>query len=554
MKGPPLPAVRHATLGDALDTAARSRHGLVFVDLRERERRVPWSEILAEAARGATALVAAGVRPGDRVALVLRTSPEFVTMFFAALLARAIPVPLYPPVRLGRLDEYHAQLARMLQRVGARMVVSESMIRGFLGRAIEQARPPLGCRNAAELSASRATRVAASPDDIAFIQFSSGSTVDPKPVALSHRNLGAQLAALESLLLPDAPPIGVSWLPLYHDMGLIGCLLLAVYHPGTLVLLAPEHFITRPALWLRAIARHRAGISPAPNFAYALCARRVRNEELAGLDLSCWRHALDGAEPIAVSAARRFCERFARVGFDPGALQPVYGLSEAALAVTFTKCGRELRIARRGAREIASVGRPVPGMELVLREGRVFVRGASVMTEYFGDPEATARAIVDGWLDTGDLGFVREGELYISGRAKDVVIVRGANHSAQEFEECLDGIDGVRAGCAVALGFVPPDGDGEELLILAEHTGSADAAAIRAAILERTGVRAHTVALLEPGTLPRTSSGKLRRGEALRRFCDGSLAPPRRMGAFALARELVRSAWAYARIPEEQGA
>jgi acyl-CoA synthetase (AMP-forming)/AMP-acid ligase II len=208
---------------------------------------------------------------------------------------------------------------------------------------------------------------------------------------------------------------------------------------------------------------------------------------------------------------------------------------------------------RRGAREIVAVGQPVPGMEVDVRDGRIWVRGVSVMTEYFGDPEATARVLCDGWLDTGDLGFIRDGELYISGRVKDVVIVRGANHAAQEFEECLDGIDGLRAGCAVALGFVPPGGEGEELLILAEQSGRADTEAIRAALLEHTGVRAHTVELLEPGTLPRTSSGKLRRAEALRRYLAGELAPPRRMGPLALARELVRSAWAYARLPEEQG-
>ena len=549
MKGPPLPKVRHGTLGEALVNAAKSPYELVFVDLRERERRVTWAEIFDHAAKAATALARAGVRPGDRVALVLRTSPEFVSLFFGVLLARAVPVPLYPPVRLGRLEEYHEQLARMLLRSGVNLVVTDRMLRGFLGPAIARARPSLGCVLASELSADARTLLPSSPDELALIQYSSGSTVDPKPVALTHRNVTTQLAALESLLLYDSPPVGVSWLPLYHDMGLIGCLLLAAYRPGTLVLIAPEHFISRPALWLRAISRHRAGISPAPNFAYALCAGRVRDAELDGVDLSCWRHALDGAEPIAPAATRRFCNRFARFGFDPRVLQPVYGLSEASLAVTFSPSGRNLKTIRRGQREVISVGTPIPGVELEVREGRIFIRGPSVMQSYFGEPPRKGE-----WLDTGDLGFIAGGELYVTGRAKDVVIVRGANHSAQEFEESLDGIAGVRPGCAMALGFVTHEG--EQLLVLAERTpGPSDRDVLRAIsnrILERTGIRPHTIRLLAPGTLPRTSSGKLRRAEALRRFQHGELTPPRKPSPLALAREWLRSAWTLRKV--EQGA
>ena len=548
MKGPPLPPVRHETLGAALDRAAASEHALVFIDLRERERRMSWAEVREGAAQAASALIEAGVAPGDRIALVLRTSPEFVACFFGALLARAVPVPLYPPVRLGRLDEYHEQLVRMLQRSGARIVVTDRLLRGFLGPALARARLPLGCRLAGELQSHRHTALAVSPDELALIQFSSGSTARPKPVALTHRHLTTQLAALESLLLADAPPIGVSWLPLYHDMGLIGCLLLAAYAPGTLALIAPEHFITRPSLWLRAIARHRAAISPAPNFAYALCAGRVRDAELDGVDLSCWRHALDGAEPIAAPSARRFCERFARYGFDPSSLQPVYGLSEASLAVTFSPRG-PLRSLRGASREVVSVGAPIPGVEVDVRDGRIFVRGPSVMSAYFGEPPRPSE-----WLDTGDLGFARGGELYVTGRAKDVVIVRGANHSAQEFEDTLDGIAGVRAGCAMALGIVTTCG--EQLLVLAERTpGPSDREvthAIANAIALRTGIRPHTIRLLAPGTLPRTSSGKLRRAEALRRFQHGALTPPRKMGPLALAREWLRSAWTLRKV--EQGA
>jgi acyl-CoA synthetase (AMP-forming)/AMP-acid ligase II len=373
----------------------------------------------------------------------------------------------------------------------------------------------------------------------------------------------------------------VSWLPLYHDMGLIGCLLSALYYPGNMVLIPPEVFLGRPALWLRALSRHKAFISPAPNFAYGLCVKRVKDEELQGVDLSSWKHALNGAEPVSLETLRRFSERFERYGFSPSALRPVYGLSEASLAVTFPPgergprslqvdadvLARELR-AVEGSRALVSVGSPVAGVELEIRNelghevperrvGRVFVRGPSVMTGYYGDPEATARALgADGWLDTGDLGFVADGELYLTGRAKDLVIIRGANHAPQAFEECLQGVEGVRVGCAVALGFTPEGSEDEALLILAERAGpDVEDAEVeeraRAAIVAGTGIRPHTVRMLEPGTLPRTSSGKLRRSEALRRYLSGELKPPKRVGAVGLAVEMAKSALAFVRSERE---
>ncbi len=584
MKGPPLPAPEHRTVNDALAHAATSHSGITFVDLGEREHFLSFREILERARRTAGALSALGVSSGDRVAIVLPTCPAFVEAYFGALLAGAVPVPLYPPFRLGRLSEYHAATSRMIAAVRASVVLADARTRKLLGRAVERSRPRLGCWNADDLGRAGAgeEQVDVEPDALALIQFSSGSTTDPKPVALSHRNVLAQLAALRALLPPEGrlPHAGVSWLPLYHDMGLISCLLLAVYYPGPLVLVRPEDVLARPALWLRAIARHRATLSVAPTFGYEVCVKRVRDDDLAGLDLSSWRLAVCGAEPVPLDALERFAGRFAAFGFDRRALRPVYGLAEATLAVTFTAPDRDARalgvdaaaLAATGAvvegsRAMVSVGTPIPGSEVEVRApdgkplperamGRVFTRGPSVMTGYFGQPEATARTIRDGWLDTGDLGFVAEGELYISGRDKDLVIIRGANHAAHEFEECLDGVAGVRAGCAVALGFVPDGEPGEQLLILAERprtdgAGGGDALVadlIRHAILERTGIRAHTVRLLAPGTLPRTSSGKLRRAEALRRFLAGELTPPRSVGRARLALEVVRSALAFVRF------
>jgi len=579
MRGPPAPPPRHPTLAHALLAAATHPSGVTFVDLREREVRLGWDQVVARARAAGARFRAWGVAPGDRVAIVLRTEPAFLDAFFGAWLAGAVPVPLYPPVRLGRLEEYRAATARMLALSGARLVVSGGGTLRLLGEVVERAALPLGCRDAAELTAGMppARHPAFDPGPLAppgalgLIQFSSGSTVEPKPVALTHAALQAQVDALTVLVAPVAADVLVSWLPLYHDMGLLGGLLGAMSYPGPLVLIPPEHFLARPALWLRAVARHRGTISPAPSFAYAYCADRVDAADLAGLDLRSWRLALDGAEPISGEALRRFAARFAPHGFDPRSLVPVYGLSEAALAVTFARPGVPLRgrhvdaarMARDGLvvdgdREVVPVGTPVPGVAVEVRDqqgrplgedrlGRIWVSGPALFAGYFGDGAATAKALVDGWLDTGDLGFWSGGQLHVHGRAKDLVIIRGANHAPEEFEESLTGLEGLRPGCAVALGRPEPDG-GESLLILAERSrernpdGDAELEeAVRRGVLRRTGIAPAEVRLLAPGTLPRTSSGKLRRQEALRRSMMGDLTEPTRVGPLSLALAAVRS-------------
>ncbi|MGZ6077422.1 MAG: AMP-binding protein, partial [Myxococcaceae bacterium] len=419
LHGAPQPPQRHASLHEALERAAVSgRRGLTFVAADETETTLGWDAIRARASLVAGALAALGVRPGERVAMVLPTGPEFMDAFFGTLLAGAVPVPLYPPVRLGRLPEYHAATARMLQLSGAVALLSDGRAGRLLGEAVRRGAPRLGLRNVTALRDSGAPPVtrSADPGTLALVQFSSGSTVDPKPVGLSHRAVLAQTDALRALMpddTPEDPQLGVSWLPLYHDMGLIGCLLSAMTYPGPLVLLGPEAFLGRPALWLRALSRHQGTISVAPSFAYAVCARRVKDEEMEGMDLSRWRLALNGAEQVSVDAARRFSERFARWGFRPAALMPVYGLAEAALAVTFSPPRTPLRTVpvdpvelaragkvRAGTRTLASVGIPVPGMTVEVRDqagavaaegmvGRIHARGPSIMEGYVGQPEAT---------------------------------------------------------------------------------------------------------------------------------------------------------------------
>jgi acyl-CoA synthetase (AMP-forming)/AMP-acid ligase II len=566
--------------------AAAGRHpegGLRFVDRSEAATWFGWGEVRERALAVCGGLLHLGIRKGDRVALVFPTGIEFFEGLFGTLLAGAVPVPLYPPVRLGRMNEYLRRTARMLERSGARLVLADSRVRRILGEAVAEARPDLGCRTIGDLPGSAAAPVPVEPSDLALIQFSSGTTVDPKPVALSHRAIAAQVEILNGFW-PDSGEVrhsGVSWLPLYHDMGLIGCIFPALARDATLTLLGPELFVARPALWLRTLSRYRGTVSTAPNFAYSLCVTRVSDQEMEGVDLSGWRIALNGAEPVAPSVVRAFRDRFARWGLRPEALTPVYGLSEAALAVTFSDLDRPFR-ARRfdretmakerraletpDGREIVSVGRPVPGFRLRIVDeaerdlpeghvGRVWAQGPSLMDGYLGDPQATARALRGGWLDTGDLGFLQEGELYLTGRAKEVIILRGRNYAPEEIELAVEEIPGVRAGCAVAVSWLPEDAPGEVLALFVESSREATAAEIEAlpetcreAVLGATNLSPDQVIVLAPGTLPRTSSGKLRRGETLRLHLAGELVPPAPVTPLRLAGAMARSSQAYARM------
>ncbi len=562
MKGAPEIPAKYETLNDMLAAAAQSRESLIFVDRKEREQDVPMARIRQRALSIAADLMARGVRKGECVALVLPTSPQFVESFFGVLLAGAIPVPLYPPFRLGKLDEYHAKTTAMLNAVSAVMVVTDDRIRRLLGFAVEAAAPRLGCVTASSLGGKDSGETTVAPDAVALIQFSSGTTNDPKPVALTHANLLSNLAAIEPFVTNHPPrDLGVTWLPLYHDMGLIGNLLSSFYVPGPLVLLPPELFVAMPAMWLRAISRHSGTVSAAPNFAFGLCLKRIRDDELDGVDLSSWSVCLNGAEAISSEVQRRFIERFERWGFRSEALTPCYGMAEASLGLTFKPPGTAFRslgvdanklaldgVLEPGSNELVSVGRPLAGVEIEIRDdngvtlsagrvGHIHVRGPSVMAGYFGRADLTDQVLADGWLKTGDLGFVHEDELFVCGRHKDIIIVRGANHAPEEFESVCDELDGVRTGCAVAIGFVPEGQHDEALAMLVETTSEASATLddeVASLIEERTGIRPAHVELLAPGTLPRTSSGKLRRREARAQWLAGTLAPPKKVSVAGL--------------------
>ena len=565
MKGAPAIAPKYATLVEMLEAAAMTDVHLTFVDKRENDTEVSFTEIRKRASAIASDLIRRGVRRGDRVALVLPTCPEFVMCLFGIMMAGAVPVPLYPPIRLGRLDEYHRRTAAMLQAVDATLVLTDERIRRMLGVAVQRAAPRLGC-----LTVSGLGKVAGAPvgidvtgDDLAFIQFSSGSTADPKPVALTHANILANLASIDDYTTAEGTenPVGVTWLPLYHDMGLVGNLLLSVYVPAPLVLIPPEMLLAIPGAWLRAMSRHGGTHTTAPNFAFGLCLKRIRDEELEGVDLSRWKICLNGAEPISAGLQERFAERFARWGFSATALTPAYGMAEASLALTFKPAHQFPRavevdgdklaaegVVEPGSKRLTSVGRPLAGVEIELRDrdgavlpegrvGHVFVKGPNIMNGYFNRTDLTDQALHDGWLDTGDLGFLHDGELVVCGRHKDLVIVRGANHAPQDFEVALEGLDGVRSGCVVAVGFVPDGHDDEALAMLVEtdpDTSPTLAQDIASRVEEVTRIRPAHVELLAPGTLPRTSSGKMRRREALTQWLTGTLVPPKKVTAARL--------------------
>jgi acyl-CoA synthetase (AMP-forming)/AMP-acid ligase II len=495
---------------------------------------------------------------------------DFYSAFFGASLAGAIPVALYPPFRLGRLDEYHARTTAQLEESGARLLVTSRRMARLLDRSSEEAKLDLGLVTIEDIPNATPTLFDPSADRVALIQFSSGSTREPEAVRLSHREILANVDAIREVILrayPESAELthrGVSWLPLYHDMGLVGSVFTSLAHPSDLVLIPPEYFVHRPAIWLRAISRYRATVSAAPNFAYGLCADRIQDHELEGVDLSNWCLALNGAEPVAPSVLRRFQSRFRSLGFRESALTPVYGLSEAGLAVTFAAPERMAHtrffdrdaLADRGLAEpsengleLASVGKPLPGYRLRIADSK----GRAVGSQHLGrvlvsGPSIPADLTREGWLDTGDRGFLFDDELYLYGRNKDLIVLRGRNYAPQDIELALDDLPHVRKGCTAALGVVPESGEREELVILVERNRASPpsvdpslAQAVRDSIASRIGVVPDAVRVVEPGTLPRTSNGKIRRAEARRRYLAGDLTAPRRWPRWQLTGELFRS-------------
>jgi acyl-CoA synthetase (AMP-forming)/AMP-acid ligase II len=544
----PRPAA--STLVEALDRGAAEDAPLLTLHGSGAPRPFGARAALAHARRWAVALADAGARRGEPVAILLPTSTDFVGALAGAMLLGAVPLPLPSPMTFGPMDRYLAHLGRVVSHAGARVLATTPrVVTALEGLALRA--DLVGVVTPAEVEATQERAVGPTsldPGDTALLQYTSGTTGRPKGVRVSHRALVANAASIAEGLGLTSSDVGVSWLPMYHDMGLVGVLLTAIAHPYPLHVMAPEAFVMRPRRWLELVSEHRATISTAPNFAYELVARRAKVE---GLELGSWRAALNGAEPVHASTLARFADRLAGTGLARRALTPVYGLAEATLAVSFHPRGAPVDVVdvdraslerdrvvveRRGAagRTIVGVGVPVSGTTIAitddagrtLREGEVGeirVRGPGLMDGYHRDEEASARTLPDGWLRTGDLGFVRDERLYVSGRARELIIQAGRNVHPEDVEEVALGLD-ERFGTAAA--FASPSGDRgtDELVLVLEARGLGDtdrealAERVRGELLATIGVRADAVAFWTVGSIPRTSSGKVRRAACAERW------------------------------------
>jgi len=567
------------TLCSIFERAAGSENGLRFLNRKEKASFFSYADLLGKIKESAGAFVNMGLLPGDKTAIVLPTSPEFFYAFFGVLFAGGVPVPLYPPVRLGRMDEYHIKTAAMLSASDARLVITDNRIRKILGRSVAKAAPELGLVSMDEVKGGKYEEVSVTENVPGLIQFSSGTTMDPKPVLLTHKQILANADAIRYSILDNFPEskerihAGVTWLPLYHDMGLIGCVVLAIAHPADLTLIPPEVFIARPAMWLRAISKYGGSISPAPNFAFSYCVEKIKDEELDGVDLSSWCCALNGAEPVTHHALESFIERFSKNKLPRYALTPVYGLAEAALAVTFSDMKTHFKVKRFNGEKLlngiaqeddkgkplVSVGIPLPEFKVNIKDekgkpcgeniiGNIFAFGPSIMEGYYNQPEKTRDALKERWLNTGDLGFIHEDELYIFGRAKDMIIIRGRNYSPQTIEQAVDEVKGARKGCSAAVGYAGDEKKGEVLWIFIERDKKTNpekekkiAQKAASKVTRTTQLVPDSVIILDPGALPRTSSGKIKRREALRQYLSGTLAPPKDVGIFMMTAEMIRA-------------
>jgi len=518
---------------------------------RTGEQGLSFGQLRDRALRAGAALRECGLRPGDRVALILPTGIDFLLAYFGAQLAGLVPSAIAPPFMPRNRDYYVQDKCAMLNGIGAAALVTTAD-HHQIAHAIRAGVPGMRAVLTADqldvdaAKGSGATDHAVKPGDIAMIQFSSGSNGRQKGVALTHAGIMANLRSQHLAMGTTRKDVFVSWLPLYHDMGLLGCVSQALFAGCQLVLMSPTLFIASPLAWLRAMHEKGGTIGVAPNFGYQLCVDRIGEPESARLDLSRWRLALNGAEMVLEQTLDQFVARFGPLGFRRQTFMPVYGLAEATLAVCFTppQTGpivdrvRRCPLAARGVAEpcgraeagvaVVSVGRPVPGMQVRIVDGagrevaervqgRVLIRSASVMAGYYNDPAATDETLRDGWLDTGDMAY-RAGENFVlTGRYKDVIIKAGRNYMPELFEQAAALVPGVRKNAVAAFG-VALAGKGTETIVVMAETKLRDEAeraelirAVRHAVSRRLEMTPDEVVLVPPRTIPKTTSGKVQR-------------------------------------------
>lgn len=552
------------TLVEAVEYAAKGLRGANFYNAKgDLISTLTWTEAQKRAQKIGRILAGIGFQPGERIALIAETSADFVCFFLGCQYASVLPVPLPLPTSFGGKNGYVGQLRLQLESCMANGVMAP----GFMDDMIAQAAEGTSLRFAGSMadymdSGKDEDPTLPSADDLAYLQYSSGSTRFPHGVAVTHRSLLSNTRGMgyHGVMLRDEDRC-VSWLPFYHDMGLVGTLLTTLTCQMSVDFIPTEEFARRPLSWLRVMSANKGTISYSPTFGFDICTRRaaLRKNALEGLDLSTWRVAGVGAEMIRPEVLRGFIETFGPIGFSEKAFLPSYGLAECTLGVSFAEPGKGIEIdlveeARLAGdrhvlvngkdgnvrmREVVNCGRPLPEYEIDIRDedetplaenhvGRIFIRGTSVMREYYNDPETT-RAVLspEGWLDTGDMGYMKNGDIYIVGRAKDMIIVNGRNHWPQDIEWAAEQIDGVKTGDAAAIS-VPGENSEEVPMILVQcrHSDPAERAkfidAMKRHVHKVTGVNC-MIELVPPRSLPRTSSGKLSRVKARNEYLSGGL-------------------------------
>ncbi|MBU0481446.1 MAG: AMP-binding protein [Proteobacteria bacterium] len=509
-----------------------------------------YGELYRGALKVAAGLQQAGLEFGESVLIMLPTGQEYFCSFFGILLAGGIPAPVYPPGRAKQIEEHLLRHSAIAANCGARIMIVMPEARQFaqlMQHGVGTLKTFLTVNELADLGGSEVVEPVVASGDTAFLQYTSGSTGMPKGVILSHANLLANIRVMGSVVGVSGNDVFVSWLPLYHDMGLIGAWLGSLYFGCRLVIMSPLSFISRPVRWFRAINRYGGTLSAAPNFAYELCQRRIEEKDLKDIDLSSWRCAFNGAEAVSPTIINRFVKRFAGCGFRAESMMPVYGLAESSVGLAFPPLERGVvidRISRKDLMEkglavageqegddtleVVSCGLPLPGHQIRVadqkgrelperRVGSIQFTGPSTTSGYFRNPEASARLFQDQWLDSGDKGYIAAGELYVTGRSKDIIIRGGRNIYPVELEEAVGGIDGIRAGNVAVFGSADKEDATERLIVLAEtrvrnpeklaglRTG------INAAVSDLVGIPPDDIVFAPPNTVLKTSSGKVRR-------------------------------------------
>lgn len=550
-----------STFNEAIDYAARSEKGLNFHDPRGTlTRAYPFREMRDDALIMARRLIAAGIRKEDRVALIAETGPDFAALFCACVYAGAWPVPLPLPTTFGGKESYIDQLSVQLQSADPALLLYPEEIAEMASIAAGKQ----GCRGEswqdfAQREAPELDLPTADPEDICYLQYSSGSTRFPTGVAVTHRALLHNLYGHATTMDLGTNDRVVSWLPWYHDMGLVGCFLSLIANQVSCDYLKPDHFARRPLAWLDMISRNEGTtLSYSPTFGYDICARRISSQSHVGerFDLSRWRVAGNGADMIRPDVMQSFVNAFADAGFKASAFTPSYGLAEAVLAVTVMPPGEGIRVElveeerlsgtprnlSRPARyrAIVNCGKPLPDMEVEIRGedgsvrgdhqiGKVWCRGPSVMHSYFRNPEATDDCLVDGWLDTGDMGYLGDGYLFIVGRAKDMIIINGKNLWPQDIEWAVEQLPGFNHGDIAAFSIETENGEeAPAVLVHCRVSDPEERVHLRDLIADKvrsvTGLSG-VVELVPPRTLPRTSSGKLSRAKAKKLYLSGEIEP-----------------------------